>query len=51
MSICAEDEKFKCIDKDYLTIKEKIGTGGFCKVKHATCKVYREKEGKEEVGK
>lgn len=39
--IVTTDEGYKCID-NYLTVREKIGEGGFCKVKHATCKVTRE---------
>lgn len=35
-------KQWKTIDDGYLTIKEKIGEGSFCKVKNAVCVVHRE---------
>jgi hypothetical protein len=35
---------FTEIDKGYMTVKEKLGKGTFCKVKKAVCKVNRVKE-------
>lgn len=45
-----DNDKFKCIDKDYLIIKQKLGEGAFCKVKDADVKVYRDIDGKQVQG-
>lgn len=38
------NDKWKQLDGGYMTIKDKIGAGSFCKVKEATCVVNREVE-------
>lgn len=43
----AENPSWKCIDGETFIIKEKIGQGAFCKVKHATGQVYRNIPNKE----
>ena len=42
-------KQWKTIDDGYLTIKEKMGEGSFCKVKKAVALVHRE-EVNEETG-
>ena len=43
-NVTEDEEGFKVLDNGYLTIKEKIGTGGFCKVKKAVAQVNRMKK-------
>lgn len=38
---------YKTLDDGYLTIKQKIGEGTYCKVNKAECKVFRDIMNKE----
>ena len=43
---CAKNKEngFTEIDKGYMTVREKLGKGAFCKVKSVSCKVNRTKK-------